>query len=190
MSTEVLCSTICDFLRNLLNDISCQVTEEVVRRIATCIIDTVAKNGVQIGEWVINSITNVLALIRRGLEVAYNSTKSILKEFYEAIKATACFIGRLTEALAFTGWNFILYCIRRISGNEFVCRTRQHVDNILNPSAKPIIGATVGVGGGAVTGAVIGSVVPVIGTVAGGVIGGLAGFIGGSFVGVVVARNT
>ena len=187
MSTEVLCSTICDFLRNLLNDISCQVTEEVVRRIATCIIDTVAKNGVQIGEWVIN---NVLASIRRGVEVAYNSTKIILKEFYGAIKATACFIGRLTEALSFTGWNFILYCIHSISGNEFVRRTRQHVDNILNPSAKPIIGATVGVGGAAVTGAVIGSVVPVIGTVAGGVIGGLAGFIGGSFVGVVVARNT
>ena len=187
MSTAAtLSSTICDFLRNLLNDISCQVTEEAVRRIATCIVDTVAENGVQIGEWVINSITKVLASIRRGAEVTYSSTKSILKEFYEAIKATTCvigtLIGTLTEALTFTGWNFIIYCIGRISGNEFVRRTQQHVDNIMNPSAKPIAGATVG----AVAGAVIGSVVPVIGTVA----GGLAGFIGGSFVSVVVARNT
>ena len=185
-----LLSTICDFLRNLLNEISCQVTEETVKRIATSIVNTVAENGVQIGEWLINSITKVLALIWRGVEVAYNSTKSILEEFCEAIKATACFIGRLTEALTETGWNFILYCIDRISRNEFVHRTQQHVDNIMNPPAKPLVGATVGVGGGAVAGAVIGSVVPVIGTVAGGLIGGLAGFIGGSFVGVVVARNT
>ena len=183
MSTgAVLFSTTCDFLRNLLNDIFCQVTEEVVKRIATRIVNTVAENGVQIGEWLINRITEALALIRRGVEVAYDSTKSIFKEFYEAIKATACVIGTLTEALAWTGWNFILYCIDTISGNEFVRRTRQHVDNIMNPPTKPVVGATAG----AVAGAAIGSVVPVIGTVA----GGLTGFIGGCFVGVVIARNT
>ena len=83
MSTAAaLFSTICDFLRNLLNEISCQVTEETVEHIATC--------------------------INRKIEVAYNSTKIILDELRESIKATACFTGSVIEVLTPPLWNFIL----------------------------------------------------------------------------------
>ena len=54
------------------------------------------------------------------------------------------------------------------------------VDNIMNPSAKPLLGAVIGT----FIGLVVGYYISKVGMTA----GGLGGFIVGSFVGVVVTR--
>ena len=153
-------------------------TKDAAREVLKQLIDSGVNNTEQVVERVITFLSNV----RQGTEWAYKKTKEAVYEMWECAKATAGFTGRLIESIVVFGVNCVLFCIGRITGKALIDRTRRSVDNIMNPSSKPLVGAV----GGAVTGAAIGSVVPGIGTA----VGGFAGFIIGSFAGVTVARNT
>ncbi len=115
---------------------------------------------------------------------AYNKSKDVVYEMLESAKATAGFVGRLFESVVPFGVDCLRYAVGNINGQELIRRTRRRSvdDNIMHPSAKPLVGAAAG----AVTGAAIGSAIPGVGTV----IGGLVGAYVGSYAGVVVARNT
>ena len=58
---------------------------------------------------------------------------------------------------------------------------KKSVENIMNPSSKPLFSAVIGT----IIGVVIGYYLPKVGMT----VGGLSGFIVGSFIGVVVARS-
>ena len=150
------------------------VAKEVLRQL----IDL----GVKITKQVIEKVITLLSNVRQGTEWACKKTKDAVYEIWESVKATTGFIGRLFKSIVVIGVNCVQYCLGRITGQELIDQTHRSVDNIMNPSSTPLVGAAAG----AVTGAAIGTVVPGIGTV----VGGLAGFIIGSFVGVTVARNT
>ena len=153
-------------------------TRDAARQVLRQLIDL----GVNNTEQVIEHVRTLLSNISQGTEWAYERTKDAVYEIWECTKATTGFIGRLFESAVVFGVNCVLFCIRRITGQELIDQTRRSVDNIMNPSSTPLVGVAAGV----VTGAAIGSVVPGIGTV----VGGLAGFIIGSFMGVTAARNT
>ena len=152
-------------------------TRGAAREVLRQLIDLGVNN-----ERVIEHVRTFLSNIRQGTEWAYERTRDAVYEMWESAKATTGFNGILFESVVVFGVNCVRYCLGQITGQELIDRTRRSVDNIMNPSSKPLVGAVAGV----VTGAVIGSAVPGIGTA----VGGLAGFIIGSFVGVTVARNT
>ena len=153
-----------------------------IKNAAKEVLKQLIEIGIRITEQVVEKVIAFLSKVRQGGDWAYKKTRVFVHELWESTKATAGFNGRLLESVVVFGYNCVQYCLGRITRQELIDQTRRSVDNIMNPSSKPLAGAAAG----AVTGAAIGSLVPGIGTA----IGGLAGFVIGSFVGVTVARNT
>ena len=88
------------------------------------------------------------------------------------------FIARVVLVVRGSPDNILYSSDCRIMENR---EDKKSVDNIMNPSVKPLLGA--------VTGTVVGVVVGYYLSKVGMTVGGLVGFIVGSFVGVVVSRS-